>query len=123
MNFKTTRALLSTKENTSHGFGIWHAGTSLCEECCRAACSQKKYGVPGIPMARPRVYKVLNPVFCKLTCIQRAPINMIIRVDRIIGVPEISTAGPTILGLDNPSDYDKLRRVRIRNSRTKTTSL
>ncbi|SRR5258706_2266891 len=41
---------------------------------------------------------------------------------RIIGVAEISTAGPTILGPDNLSDYDKLRRVRIRNTRTKTTS-
>ncbi len=38
---------------------------------------------------------------------------------RIIRVPEISTAGPTILGRDNLSDYDKLRRVRLRNARTK----
>src|SRR5258706_15602014 len=38
------------------------------------------YGVPGFPMARSRVYKVLILVFCVLACLQRAPTKIIIRL-------------------------------------------
>ena len=77
-NFDAIRALLCTKENIDGGFGIWDAGTSLsAPNVTGPHVLRTKYG---IPMARPRGYKVLVPVFCILTCLQRAPINTIIRI-------------------------------------------
>ena len=98
-------------------FGIWDAGRSFSATSVTGPhVLSKKSGVPGFPMARPRVCKALIPVFCILMCLERGPNknNYSCRINRVL---EISTTGPTIfLGPDNPSDYDKLRCERIRNN-------
>ena len=120
-NFDAIRALLCTKEvqTVVSEFGMQvRASAPRMLQVRMLSYMQNKYGVPGSPTARPLVYKVLNPVFCILTCIQRAPTNTIVRVVLLESRKFQQLDGP-----DNPSDYDKLRRVRICDSRTETTSL
>jgi len=119
-NFDAIRALFSSKENIDGGFGICDVGTSLSATNVTGPHVLRKIWCSWDFHGRARV---VITMFYILTRLQRAQQTQLFATYyRSRGNFNSWTYNPWTRQY-NSCDYDKLRRVRIRNSRTKTTSL